>query len=68
VAISTGGRAPALAGLLREALERLLPDTLSDWVTFAERLRERWRDEGVPMEERRPLLLRALDQRYGRMG
>ena len=68
VAISTGGRAPALAGLLREALERLLPDTLSDWVTFAERLRERWRAEGVPMEERRPLLLRALDQRYGDTG
>jgi siroheme synthase (precorrin-2 oxidase/ferrochelatase) len=54
--------------LLREALERLLPDTLSDWVTFAERLRERWRDEGVPMEERRPLLLRALDQQYGETG
>jgi siroheme synthase-like protein len=68
VAISTGGRAPALTGLLREALERLLPDTLSDWVTFAERLRERWRTEGVPMEERRPLLLRALDQRYGETG
>jgi uroporphyrin-III C-methyltransferase/precorrin-2 dehydrogenase/sirohydrochlorin ferrochelatase len=68
VAISTGGRAPALAGLLREALERLLPQTLSDWVTFAERLRERWRAEGVPMEERRPLLLRALDQRFGGTG
>jgi uroporphyrin-III C-methyltransferase/precorrin-2 dehydrogenase/sirohydrochlorin ferrochelatase len=68
VAISTGGRAPALAGLLREALERLLPDALSDWVTFAEQLRERWRAEGIPMEERRPLLLRALAQRYGDTG
>jgi siroheme synthase-like protein len=68
VAISTGGRAPALAGLLREALERLLPDSLNDWVTFAERLRERWRAEGIPMEERRPLLLRALNQRYGDTG
>lgn len=65
VAISTGGRAPALASLLREALERLLPDNLGDWVAFAERLRGRWRAEGVPMEERRPLLLRALDDRYG---
>ena len=64
VAISTGGRAPALAGLLREALEWLLPDSLGDWVTFAERLRERWKAEGVPIEQRRPLLLRALDQRY----
>ena len=68
VAISTGGRAPALSGLLREALERLLPDSLSDWVTFAEQLRERWRAEGIPMEERRPLLLRALHQRYGDTG
>jgi siroheme synthase (precorrin-2 oxidase/ferrochelatase) len=68
VAISTAGRAPALAALLREALERLLPHSLSDWVTFAEGLRERWRAEGIPMEERRPLLLRALDQRYGDTG
>ncbi len=65
VAISTGGRAPALAGLLREALERLLPDGLGDWVTFAQRLRERWRAEGVPIEQRRPLLLRALEERHG---
>jgi uroporphyrin-III C-methyltransferase/precorrin-2 dehydrogenase/sirohydrochlorin ferrochelatase len=65
VAISTGGRAPALAGLLREALERLLPEDLGDWVTSAEQLRARWRSEGVPMEARRPLLLRALDEIYG---
>lgn len=65
VAISTGGRAPALAGLLREALERLLPEDLGDWVASAERLRARWRTEGVPMQARRPLLLRALDEIYG---
>ena len=65
VAISTGGRAPALAGLLREALERLLPADLGDWVTSAEQLRARWRSEGVPMEARRPLLLRALEEIYG---
>jgi siroheme synthase-like protein len=65
VAISTGGRAPALAGLLREALERLLPEDLADWVTSAERLRACWKAEGVPMEARRPLLLRALDELYG---
>ncbi len=50
VAISTGGRAPALAGLLREALERLLPEDLGDWVTSAEQLRgtvaERGRADG----------------------
>lgn len=65
VAISTGGRAPALAGLLREALERLLPHDLGDWVASAEQLRSRWRKDGVPMEARRPLLLRALDEIYG---
>lgn len=68
VAISTGGRAPALAGLLREALEKLLPDDLADWVTSAERLRARWRSDGIPMEARRPLLLRALDELYGARG
>lgn len=64
LAISTGGRAPALAGLLREALEKLLPDDLGDWLACAESLRARWREEGIPMEARRPLLLRALDELY----
>jgi siroheme synthase-like protein len=64
VAISTGGRAPALAGLLREALEKLLPEDLGEWLTSAESLRTRWREEDVPMEARRPLLLRALDELY----
>jgi len=64
VAISTGGRAPALAGLLREALERLLPVELAEWVTAAEQLRMRWRAEAVPVEARRPLLLRALGELY----
>lgn len=64
VAISTGGRAPALAGLLREALESLLPDDLAEWTAEAERLRPAWREEGVPMSARRPLLLRALDRLY----
>ena len=64
VAISTGGRAPALAGLLREALEAVLPDELAEWSALAERLRARWKAARVPMEERRPLLLRALEELY----
>jgi uroporphyrin-III C-methyltransferase/precorrin-2 dehydrogenase/sirohydrochlorin ferrochelatase len=68
VAISTGGRAPALAGLLREALEKLLPEDLGEWVHFAERLRARWRADGVPMDARRPLLLCALDELYAARG
>jgi len=65
VAISTDGRAPALAGLLREGIEALLPDRLESWVERAESLRRRWREEAVPMGERRPRLLRALEELYG---
>jgi len=64
IAISTGGRAPALAGLLREALENLLPPELGEWMATADRLRARWRSERLPMERRRPLLLQALDALY----
>jgi hypothetical protein len=34
----------------------------------ARRLRPEWRRDGVPMEERRPLLLRALNRLYGPAG
>ncbi|MFN2549002.1 MAG: bifunctional precorrin-2 dehydrogenase/sirohydrochlorin ferrochelatase [Myxococcales bacterium] len=64
VAVSTDGRAPALAGLLREALEAVLPDDLDQWVEAAFRLRSRWRADDVPMAERRPQLLRALQEIY----
>jgi siroheme synthase-like protein len=65
VAISTGGGAPALAGLLREALDAVLPPDLESWLTTARALRPGWRAEGVPMEARRPLLLEALNRLYG---
>jgi siroheme synthase-like protein len=64
VAVSTDGRAPALAGLLREGLEAVLPDDLEAWGAEAERQRAEWRAAGVPMAERRPLLLRALNGLY----
>ena len=64
VAISTGGGAPALAGLLREALEAVLPADLAEWLSTARALRPGWRAEGVPMEARRPLLLEALNRLY----
>jgi uroporphyrin-III C-methyltransferase/precorrin-2 dehydrogenase/sirohydrochlorin ferrochelatase len=63
VAISTGGGAPALAGLLREALDELLPDDLDTWLTTARSLRQSWRGT-VAMPERRPLLLEALNRLY----
>ena len=64
VAISTGGVAPALAGLLREALEAVLPHDLASWVELAIRERDAWKRRQVPIAERRPLLLRALEQLY----
>ena len=64
VAVSTDGRAPALAGLLREGLEAILPDDLEGWTAEAERQRVEWRASGVPMAGRRPLLLAALNRLY----
>jgi len=60
VAISTNGRAPALAGLLREGIDALLPIDLDDWFRRADQLKREWRSTGVPMEARRPQLLDAL--------
>jgi len=64
IAVSTEGRAPALAGLLREGLEALVPEDVETWVLAARRLRSEQRAAGVPMGERRPLLLRALNRLY----
>ena len=66
LAISTDGAAPALAGLLREALDHMLPDdlTLSKWNARAREIRQSWRSRGVPMEARRPELLDALNALY----
>lgn len=66
LAISTDGAAPALAGLLREALDHMLPDdlTLSKWNARAREIRQSWRSRSVPMEARRPELLEALNALY----
>ncbi|BDG01171.1 uroporphyrinogen-III C-methyltransferase [Anaeromyxobacter oryzae] len=64
VAVSTGGKAPALAGLLREALEAVLPDDLSAWMDAAEAARAEWKRARVPMATRRPLLLERLNALY----
>ena len=64
VAISTDGAAPALAGLLREALDDLLPSELDAWMTCAREERVRWLAANIPMESRRPLLLDALVRLY----
>lgn len=64
VAVSTDGRAPALAGLVREGLDALLPEDLSEWSAEAQRQRAVWRAAGTPMAQRRPLLLDALNRLY----
>ena len=66
IAISTGGLAPALAGLLREGLEALLPRDLERWIDVATQTRAQWKRDKIPMTERRPLLLRALERLYAR--
>jgi uroporphyrin-III C-methyltransferase/precorrin-2 dehydrogenase/sirohydrochlorin ferrochelatase len=66
LAISTGGRAPALAGLLREALAEVLPEDLDAWMAIAREARLDWLARQLPITERRPLLLRALTQLYAR--
>jgi uroporphyrin-III C-methyltransferase/precorrin-2 dehydrogenase/sirohydrochlorin ferrochelatase len=68
IAVSTEGRAPALAGLLREGLEALLPEEIEAWVTAARRLRQDQRAAGVPMVYRRPLLLNELNRLYEARG
>ena len=64
VAFSTGGEAPALAGLLREAFDELVPADIGTWAERARELRRRQRAEGVPMAARRPQLLDVLNRLY----
>lgn len=66
VAISTNGKAPALAGLLRQAIDAVLPRDLAVWLGESRRRRVQWRRDGIPMEQRRPLLLDALNDLYDR--
>ena len=68
VAVSTEGSAPALAGLLREGLEAIIPDDVERWARTARSLRERWLEEERPMGERRGQLLDALNQLYATAG
>jgi uroporphyrin-III C-methyltransferase/precorrin-2 dehydrogenase/sirohydrochlorin ferrochelatase len=64
LAISTSGRAPAVAGLIREGLDALLPADLDAWLSRSDELKKAWRTTGVPMEARRPQLLDALVALY----
>ncbi|MDX2125461.1 MAG: siroheme synthase CysG [Aeromonas hydrophila] len=60
VAISSGGKAPVLARLLREKLEALLPQHLGAVAAFAGSLRERVKTRFASMGERRRFWERLL--------
>ncbi|HIC8862827.1 TPA: siroheme synthase CysG [Aeromonas hydrophila] len=60
VAISSGGKAPVLARLLREKLEALLPQHLGAVAAFAGSLRERVKARFASMDERRRFWERLL--------
>jgi uroporphyrin-III C-methyltransferase/precorrin-2 dehydrogenase/sirohydrochlorin ferrochelatase len=64
IAISTDGRAPALAGLLREALDAFLPREIDAWLKTSDEARRKWRAERTPIEKRRPHLLQLLNRLY----
>jgi uroporphyrin-III C-methyltransferase/precorrin-2 dehydrogenase/sirohydrochlorin ferrochelatase len=64
IAISTEGRAPAMAGLLREALDAWLPGDMDRWMSAADEARRQWKADRVPMEQRRPMLLDVLVKLY----
>jgi len=64
IAMSTEGRAPALAGLLREALDAWLPQDIDTWMAAADEARRQWKEQGVAMERRRPMLLETLNRLY----
>jgi uroporphyrin-III C-methyltransferase/precorrin-2 dehydrogenase/sirohydrochlorin ferrochelatase len=68
IAVSTGGEAPALASLVRQGVDALLPRELSTWTAEARRQRGRWRRNRIPIEARRPLLLEALNELYRSRG
>jgi len=64
IAISTDGRAPAIAGLLREAFDALLPREIDEWLQASDEARRLWRRDGTPMDQRRPQLLETLNRLY----
>jgi uroporphyrin-III C-methyltransferase / precorrin-2 dehydrogenase / sirohydrochlorin ferrochelatase len=67
LAVSSNGEAPGLTALLRQGLDELLPrHELARWLREARVQRRRWKADGVPMDERRPLLLDAINRLYGR--
>jgi siroheme synthase-like protein len=64
IAVSTSGEAPGLTSLLREGMDALLPRDLDRWVETARAERAAWKRDRVPMADRKPRLLAALNAIY----
>ncbi len=64
LAFSTRGKVPAMARLLREAVDDLLPTDLENWLELAKTERQRWLRERVPIQERLPLLAAVISRLY----
>jgi len=58
VSISSSAEVPAMTRLLREVLERVLPE--ESWISVARDLRAKWRRSGTPMASRFEELVRAV--------
>jgi siroheme synthase-like protein len=61
VAVGTGGRAPALAGHVRDLLARSIGSHYGDAALLLSEYRRRARDEGVPSDRRRRWAHEALE-------
>jgi uroporphyrin-III C-methyltransferase / precorrin-2 dehydrogenase / sirohydrochlorin ferrochelatase len=61
VAISSSAEVPALTRLVREVIERALPD--DRWIAAAKQLRARWKREQTPMGSRFAELLKDFAKR-----
>ena len=64
LAISSGGRAPALVRLLRESIDDLLPKDLLEWLDMARSERQQWLRKRVKVADRVPLLAAAIGRLY----
>jgi uroporphyrin-III C-methyltransferase/precorrin-2 dehydrogenase/sirohydrochlorin ferrochelatase len=64
LALSSGGRSPALVRLLREAIEDLLPKELDTWLNMARVERQQWLRNQTPINNRVPILAAAIGRLY----
>jgi siroheme synthase-like protein len=64
LAFSSGGSAPGLVRLLREAFDDLLPQDLTTWLEMAKAERQEWLRRRTNIGQRVPLLAAAITRLY----